>query len=281
MDTGYKKTIQKKISLEGIGIHTGEMVKLTLKPSDSGKVVFKRTDIKDFEFAADPKKVQSKNCSMLVTDKGNILTLEHLMAVLWVYGVDSLTVELDGGEIPVTDGSALPFIRILRQSGLKELSEKRRSVRIVKPFRIQETDGSVAVIPDSELKISYVIHYKHPMIKKQGMSIVVNPQVFEKEIAPARTFGFVEQASELRSRGLARGGSIKNTVVLNHERVISGSLRFPDEFVRHKILDFIGDLSLLGSSVRGHFMAKKAGHSLHLKTVRFLLDHPEYTIIKD
>ena len=272
-----KKTIKEEIIFSGIGIHSGKAVEMFLKPSDSGEIVFKRTDLGNTEFRIGLKNVRSKNCTMLVTEKGKIQTLEHLLAVLWVHGIDSLVVELNQEEIPILDGSALPFVRAIRKAGIRDLLPKKRPVRIIKPFIIQEEDASISVVPDSMLRITYHIDYAHPCIMKQGMSIIVNPDDFDRDIAPARTFGFVDDVPSLRERGLALGGSLENAVVLDKSGVISGELRFPDEFIRHKILDFIGDLSLVGFHLVGHFIVKKAGHGLHLQVVRFLLDNPEYS----
>jgi UDP-3-O-[3-hydroxymyristoyl] N-acetylglucosamine deacetylase len=271
-----KKTLEKEIVISGIGIHTGKTVEMKLKPSDSGQIVFRRTDVEDFEFPLDPSNVESQNCTLLKTKKGKIYTLEHLLAVLWVYGIDSLFVELNGGEVPIMDGSAAPFAQALRQAGTRDLSQKKSTMTITKSFIVEESEASISVLPDSELRVTYHIYYDHPNIKRQKLSIYVTQENFEREIASARTFGFIEDVPGLRAKGLALGGSLKNAVVLDKERVISGPLRFPDEFVRHKILDFIGDLSLMRVPVIGHFIAKKAGHILHLKMVKFLLNHPEY-----
>lgn len=271
-----KKTIKKEIVVAGVGIHTGRPVELRLRPSDSGKIIFRRTDLDEFECSLDPRQVESKNCTMFVSKKGKILTLEHLLAVLWVYGIDSLIVELNGEEIPIMDGSALHFVHAVHQAGIRDLPQRKSSIKITQRFLIQENDASISAAPDSELKVTYHIHFEHPCIKHQELSISVNPENFKREIAPARTFGFLKEVPDLHAQGLAIGGSLKNAVVLDETRVVNGPLRFPDEFVRHKILDFIGDLSLMGSPVTGHFIAKKAGHALHLKMIHFLLDHAEY-----
>lgn len=271
-----RRTIDKEVVLSGIGIHSGKKAKLKLMPSDAGEIVFKRSDLGGLEFRLSPENVEAKNCTMLVTDRGRIQTLEHLLAALWVYGIDSLAVEIDQEEIPAMDGSALQFVQGIHKAGMIELPEEKKAIKITQPFIIQEDDASISVVPDKELKITYHIHYEHPRIKRQGLSIILNPENFEREIAPARTFGFLEDVPDLRKKGLALGGSLKNAVVLDKTRVISGPLRYPDEFVRHKILDFIGDLSLIGRPVTGHFIAKKAGHALHLRTVRFLSDNPDH-----
>ncbi len=271
-----KKTIRKEVAFFGFGIHSGKPVDLRLIPSDSGEIVFRRSDLKNLEFRLSPENIKTKNCTTLVTDKGKIQTLEHLLAVLWVNGIDSLTIELNQEEIPSMDGSALHFARAVQRVGLRELSGKKSPQKITKSLFIQEEDASISVVPDNELRITYQIEYEHPCIKKQDLSIEVNPENFEMEIAPARTFGFLEEVPALQKQGLALGGSYNNTVVLDETNVINGPLRYPDEFVRHKILDFIGDLSLIGEPVIGHFNVKKGGHALHLRVVRFLLENPEY-----
>lgn len=271
-----KKTIKKKVALSGIGIHSGKTVGLNLIPSDTGDIVFRRSDLGNTEFRLDPANIEAENCSMLVTEQGRIQTLEHLLAALWVFGIDSLTIELDQEEIPAMDGSALPFVQAIHRAGVAGLSEEKKLLRIEQPFVIREEDSSLSVLPDEELKITYHIEYDHPVIKKQGLSIIVNPETFEAEIAPARTFGFLKDVPDLRKRGLSLGGSFRNAVVLDKTRVISGPLRSPDEFVRHKILDLVGDLSLLGAPLKGHFIAKRAGHDLHLRAVRFLRENPHY-----
>ncbi len=275
-----KKTTAKEVSLEGVGIHSGKPVRLKLIPSDSGTIVFRRSDLGNMEFPLSPENVEAKNCTMLVADKGRIRTLEHLMAVLWIYGIDSMMIELDQEEIPAMDGSALPFVHAIHRAGIETLSEEKTSMNIVRSFSIEAGDSSISVEPHTGLKITGHIEFSHPSIGLQTLSIAVNPENFEREIAPARTFGFLEDVPDLQKRGLALGGSLENAIVLDKTGVISGPLRFADEFVRHKILDLIGDLSLIGRPLTGHFIARKAGHALHLRTVRFLLDNPGYSVIQ-
>jgi UDP-3-O-[3-hydroxymyristoyl] N-acetylglucosamine deacetylase len=271
-----KKTIKKETTFFGFGIHSGKPVDLRLIPSDSGEIVFRRSDLNNLEFLISLENIKVKNCTMLVTDRGKIQTLEHLLAVLWVNSVDSLIIDLNQEEIPSMDGSALHFARAVQRAGFRDLPVKKNLKKIAQSFDIEEEDASISVVPDDVLRITYHIEYEHPSIRKQDFSIVINPKNFEKEIAAARTFGFLEDVPELQKQGLALGGSYQNTVVLDKTCVVNGPLRYPDEFVRHKILDFIGDLSLLGNPLTGHFIAKKAGHDLHLRTVRFLSENPEY-----
>lgn len=271
-----KITIQKEIHLSGIGIHSGTNVDLILKPSSSGQILFRRTDLDNLEFSLDSKKIETLSSTSLAGEDYKIQTIEHLMAVLYAFGIDSAVIELNGNEIPIMDGSASPFVQAILKAGIKLLSEKKKVIKILKPFIIKEKEASVSFYPDSDFKITYCIEYDHPVIQKQELSLSINLKNFVTEIAPARTFGFLKDVPALRAQGLALGGSLENAIVLDEKDVISGPLRYPDEFVRHKILDLIGDLCLLGSPVLGHFKALKAGHALHLKAINFILDSPEF-----
>ena len=271
-----KKTIEKKIEMEGVGVHSGQNVKLTLKPSDLGRIEFFRKDREEARIELDPRKIET-NFSTVLLDRGvKIQTIEHLLAVLYVFGLDSLRIELDGREIPIMDGSALPFVQAIEGAGIRNLSQQKRLMRIAKPFHIEEGGASVGAAPQAEFRISYRIAYDHPAIGEQELSLAINRDTFVQEIAPARTFGFLDDVPALREQGMALGGSFENSLVLDEKRLINGPLRFQDEFVRHKVLDFLGDLSLLGSPLAGHFQGDRAGHSLHHACVLHLLDHPDH-----
>lgn len=205
-----------------------------------------------------------------------IRTVEHLLAVLYILGIDSLEIDLDGEEIPILDGSALPIAEAILDAGLREIPGKRKTIRLTKPYTLHEGEASLSFRPDPDFKLTYIIDFSHPAIGRQMFSSVVTREGFLAEIAPARTFGFLKDVAELWRKGLAKGGNLDNAIVLNENKVISGPLRFADEFVRHKVLDLIGDLALLGHPLLGHFQAERAGHRLHLKAVHFLLEHPEF-----
>ena len=271
-----KKTIKKEIHLSGIGIHSGKNVDIILKPSHSGQIIFRRTDLDNLELTLDPKKIETKNSTYLVSEECKIQTLEHLLAVLYIFGLDSLIIEINGDEIPIMDGSASPFAQAILNAGVMSLPDGKKSIKITKPFSLGERDAAFSFSPDSDFKITYSIEYDHPAIQKQELTLSLNQENFIKEIAPARTFGFLKDVPALRAQGLAAGGSLDNAVVLDEKSVINMPLRYPDEFVRHKILDLIGDLSLMGSPLIGHFKAQRAGHDLHLKAIHFLLDNPEF-----
>jgi len=271
-----KSTIKKEIHFTGVGIHSGKKVDLLLRPSLRGDIRFCRTDLGNLEVSLDPEKVEVKNSTSLVSRECKIQTLEHLLAVFYMFGIDSLVIEINGPEVPIMDGSASPFSQAILKAGIQHLPQKKKAVKILMPYIIEEEDSSLSFYPDSGLKITYLIEYDHPLIRRQELSLDLNLENFIKEIAPARTFGFLKDVPALRSRGLAAGASLDNAVVLDEKGVISGPLRYPDEFVRHKILDLIGDLSFFGSPLIGHFKAQKAGHRLHLRAVHFLLDNPEF-----
>lgn len=274
--TPMKKTLENEIHLSGIGIHSGKHADLILKPSIAGEIVFYRTDMDHLEFRLDPKKIEAKNSISLKADGKKIQTIEHLMATFYAFGIDSLIVELNGGEIPIMDGSAFPFVEAICEAGVKPLPERKKSIKILKPFQIREKDAFISVNPGSGFRVDYSIEYDHPAIMRQELALSVNIENFKKEIAPARTFGFLQEVPALRAQGLALGGSFQNALVLDEKGVINGPLRFSDEFVRHKVLDFIGDLSLLGSPLIGHFHAHKTGHRHHIKVIHFLLDEHEF-----
>jgi UDP-3-O-[3-hydroxymyristoyl] N-acetylglucosamine deacetylase len=271
-----KSTIQKEVNFSGVGVHSGKKVDLLLRPSSSGEIIFRRTDLDNLELAVDPKKIETKSSTYLVSEECKIQTLEHLLAVLYMVGIDSLIIEITGDEIPIMDGSASPFAQAILSAGIMSLPERKKSIKIIKPSSLEEKDAAFSFSPGSGFKITYSIEYDHPAIQRQELSLSLNLENFIKEIAPARTFGFLKDVPALRAQGLVAGGSLDNAVVLDEKSVISGPLRYPDEFVRHKILDLIGDLSLMGSPLTGHFKAHKAGHSLHLKAIHFLLDNPEF-----
>jgi UDP-3-O-[3-hydroxymyristoyl] N-acetylglucosamine deacetylase len=266
-----KRTLAKDLAFRGIGIHSGKVVDLVLRPSDSGEIVFRRTGAGGPGLVLDPRATGARNSSYLESERG----VEHLLAALSAFGVDSLDVETDGPEIPILDGSAEPFAEAFAAAGTRPAGPGGRILKVVAPFVVEEGGASLEAVPDPGLRISYHIAFDHPAIGTQSFDLLVTTESFRAEIAPARTFGFLKDVPELRRRGLALGGSFANTLILDDEKLVNGPLRFPDEFVRHKALDLVGDLFLLGVPVRGHFTARKAGHALHIKAVRYLVDHPE------
>ncbi len=269
-----KWTIRRPVTLSGTGIHSGRSVRLTLKPSETGVVSFRRTDQPGPAVPLDPKQIETGNRSALVFGAGSIQTIEHLLAVLYVLGLDSLDIEVEGGEIPIFDGSAGPLAAAIAGAGVQALADDKVIARIVRPIVVEEGGASLSISPDEDFRLTYRIDFPHPAVGAQALSLSLTRQSFLEGIAPARTFGFLKDVTELRRRGLALGGSLDNALVLDEEKVVNGPLRFPDEFVRHKLLDLIGDLALFGRPLLGHFQADRAGHALHVRAVRLLSDTP-------
>jgi UDP-3-O-[3-hydroxymyristoyl] N-acetylglucosamine deacetylase len=253
---------------------------LTLHPARPGAgVVFVRTDLPGSPEI--PARRAALTSARLATTLGRgeatIGTVEHLLSAVSAFGIDNLRVEVDGPEIPVMDGSAAPFLQLLREAGRFDQKVARRVLRIRKPIGVRDGDRAIRISPAPQLSVSYFVEYPHPAIGKQRTEgLVVDAATYEREIARARTFGFLHEVEALWRGGLARGGNLDNTVVLDDTRVLNaGGLRFADEFVRHKVLDLIGDLALLGMPVLGHLEAERAGHALHHQLVERILASPE------
>ena len=198
----------------------------------------------------------------LVSDKASVDTVEHLLAALRGLGVDNTTIELNHSEVPIMDGSSAPWVYLIQDAGVKEQAAPRKTIQILRPVHVQQGDKRIAVYPADRFKISYTISFDHPMLRHQQKTLDLDEQAFIDEIAPARTFGFLKEVEMLRQRGLALGGSLENAIVLGETGVLN-PLRFADEFVRHKILDAIGDLALLGHPLQGHLVVHRGGHALH------------------
>jgi UDP-3-O-[3-hydroxymyristoyl] N-acetylglucosamine deacetylase len=274
-----RKTLAREFSLDGVGVHSGKAVRLTVLPSEAGAFVFRRSDLGGREAPLAAAGFEALNSTTIVAGGFKVRTVEHLLAALSANGVGSAVIVLDADEVPILDGSARPFVRALEEAGTRVLVVPSPGLRIARPFAVSEGGASVIVEPpaaEAALDLTYTIEYPHPAIGRQSFSVRLAPAEFAREIAPARTFGFLGDVEELHRRGLALGASYANTVVLDDDAVVSGPLRFRDEFVRHKILDLAGDLALLGRPLAGRVTAFKAGHRLHIEAVKFLLAHPEF-----
>lgn len=280
-----QRTIAEKISCTGIGLHTGSPVQLTLHPARVGTgVVFVRSDLSHpVEIPARRESVTSTQmATTLGVGDATVSTVEHLLSALYSLGVDNVRVEVDGPEIPVMDGSAASFVFLIRSAGLFEQDAARPRLRIQKPVEVRDGDRSLRVEPCDGLRVSYFVDYAHPAIGRQSLeSVEIDGETFENDIARARTFGFLQDVEALWRNGLARGGNLDNTVVMDEHRVLNDDgLRWPDEFVRHKILDLVGDLSLLGLPLAGHVIAVRGGHALHTALVEAILAEPSAWVIE-
>lgn len=276
-----QKTIAKEVSLKGVGLHTANNVNVTFKPADTDTGInFIRTDLPGRPvIKATPEFLLSQDRSprrTSIAEAGaEIQTIEHLMAALSGLGIDNLTIEIDNNEVPGLDGSSLKFVEILAQAELKEQEKEKQYYLIKEPIFIEEDGGSISAIPSQEFKISYTLNYNHPLLKAQFMELVFNNDTFKNELASARTFCLENEADELQKQGLGCGANYNNTLVVGKSGVIKNKLRFEDEFVRHKILDLVGDLYLLGKPIKGHITALRSGHALNLKLVQKLAKQKE------
>ncbi len=275
----FQHTVKKSLKFRGIGLHSGKPATLTIKPAEADcGICFVRTDLGTEKAipASMHRVVDTTLATTLAAGEARISTTEHLLAALSGLGVDNARIELDGPEVPIMDGSAVPFVHILKKHGLRRQKAFRRLVRITRPVTFQDGDRTLTITPYDGFKITAVIDFKHPVIRSQTYSIEPGPQTFAAEIASARTFGFLEDVEKLQAMGLARGGSFDNAVVVGEDGVLNeGGLRFKDEFVRHKVLDIMGDLALLGYRLLGHIVAHKTGHGQHLGLMQELEAHPE------
>jgi len=281
-----QKTIKSSISCSGIGIHSGELVNIRLNPAPANHgIVLIRTDLfPRVRIPAICEYIKSAlNASTLGVNGTRVGTVEHLMAALAGLGVDNVEVEVDGPEIPILDGSAAPFVNLIRAAGIIELPSPRSYLVVRKPVEVRVNGSYASVKPSLESKINCTISYNHPLLHHQEREVSLNTEHFVSEIASARTFGFLEDVDRLRSMGLAKGGSLHNAVIFDKERVVNPEgFRFDDECVRHKVLDLIGDMALCGMPVLGEITVHKAGHALHHMLVHRLLSNPEcFDVVED
>jgi UDP-3-O-[3-hydroxymyristoyl] N-acetylglucosamine deacetylase len=272
-----QKTLRKDIDCAGIGLHSGVRVAMRLRPAppNSG-IVFRRMDLDGAEIPARQEHLQRSNlATTLANGEASIGTVEHVLSAAAGLGIDNLIVEVEGKEVPILDGSAAPFIYLMHEAGIKVQQAPRQFIKIIEPLRVEQDGKFVAIYPSDRYKISYTIDFEHPLIGEQRQTFVVTPRCFTEQIAPARTFGFLREVEALRKAGLALGGSMENAVVVGDNSILNNQLRFDDEFVRHKILDAIGDLALVGAPLLGHIVAHKAGHALHASMVETILGAQE------
>lgn len=280
-----QRTIKKLAELGGIGIHTGKDIKVVFKPAPPNSGInFIRTDIPDRPIiSATVSNLTDLSRRLRRTSIGvagvEIHTIEHLLAVLYALEIDNITIEIDGSELPGLDGSAEGFVKILKGAGIYEQDAVRSSFQIREPIWVEDEDSMLIILPNVNLKISYTLDYPTTNVKTRYHSFLINQEVFEREIAPSRTFCLEEEVEYLRSLGLGKGASLDNTLVLGKKGIVSGKLRYEDEFLRHKVLDLIGDLYLLGFHIKGHVIGIKSGHLLNLRLLQKI--HTQRERLKD
>jgi len=267
-----QRTLRRQISCAGIGLHSGNKVTLTLKPAPAGTgILFRRVDL-GVDIPATVAHVTGiQYATVLGKDGATVETVEHLLAALTSASIDNVIVELNQREVPIMDGSAAPFLYLLHEAGVKRLAAPRQYLKVLRPVTVSSGDKRVAVYPSDHFKVSYTISFDHPLLRHQSRTARITEQSFAEDLAPARTFGFLKEVEWLRQQGLALGGSLDNAVVIGDTGVLN-ALRFEDEFVRHKILDAVGDLTLLGRPLLGHVVAHRAGHALHTSLAARLLE---------
>ena len=267
-----EQTITAPLSFAGVGLHSGAPVTMRLLPAPAGSgVVFRRTDLDHFEIPATGRNVAKVSYATSLMRQGVLIsTTEHLLSALTGLSIDNVIVELDNLELPILDGSALPYVEAIERTGLKRQRRRREYLQVLKPIEIRDGDKFLAVYPGDSYSISYAIDFPAP-IGKQRLTIDLASGSYGRLIAPARTFGFREDEQKLRDMGLIRGVSDTSAIIVAEGRVANGPLRFPDEFVRHKVLDLIGDLALAGRQILGRVVAERAGHAMHTALVSRLL----------
>jgi UDP-3-O-[3-hydroxymyristoyl] N-acetylglucosamine deacetylase len=281
----FQHTLRREVRLTGIGLHSGEDVNIVIKPAKSCTgVIFKRVDLTPV--VQIPAKVDMVLDTSLATVIGigdvTISTVEHCMAALYALGVDNAIVEVDGPEVPVLDGSAEPYVLAVNKVGLKKLRAPRKILKVLKPIRVQDGDKFSILRPSEGFSITYSIDFEDGFPGEQHFFLEIKPDTFASQLCRARTFGFLRDVEMLRSIGKARGASMDNAIALEDGKVLNPEgLRMPDEMVRHKMLDAVGDLALSGVAIRGHLVVHKGGHELHRKLVSVLLSRPDAWTLED
>jgi len=278
-DVFYQRTLKNSVTVEGVGLHSGKPSSVVISPAGPGTgIVFVSCGV------VIPASYENVTDTGLATTLGksgvSVRTVEHLLAALSGLGVDNAVVEVDGPEVPVMDGSADAFVEALHSAGITVQEAHRRYIKVVKPLTVHDGDKSASILPSPVPRVTFRIDFDHPMIADQRLSLELDADTFVEEVASTRTFGFLKDVERLQNAGLALGGSLANAVVVDDGKVLNEEgLRYPDEFVRHKILDAIGDVSLSGMPIIGHLVMDKSGHALNHRLVRELVANPECWVI--
>ncbi|HET9036415.1 MAG TPA: UDP-3-O-acyl-N-acetylglucosamine deacetylase [Myxococcaceae bacterium] len=281
----HQRTLEQPVSTRGVGLHSGAQVTLTLRPAPAGHgVVFHRVDLAGSPGipATAAHVVDTALATTLAKGEARVGTVEHVLAALSGLGIDNVRIEVDGPEVPILDGSSGPFLYLVRSAGIRILEEPKSFVVIRRPVVLREGDREASLSPCDRLRVDCAIDFHHPLVPGQSLSIDFSSSSFTREIARARTFGFLKDVEQMKSAGLARGGSLENAIVVDEFSILNPEgLRYPDEFVRHKTLDALGDLALFGHPVIGHLRVKKSGHALHHRLVsRVMADTSAYAVVR-
>jgi UDP-3-O-[3-hydroxymyristoyl] N-acetylglucosamine deacetylase len=274
----FERTIRTPVECSGVGLHSGAPVNLRILPATAGSgIVFRRTDLDDYEVEAVSKNVAKVSYATSLMKKGVLIsTTEHLLSAFIGMGVDNAVVELNNLELPILDGSALPFVEMVKRAGLRQQRRKRTYLKILRPYEMQEGDKFIGVYPAERYSVSYAINFPHPLIGSEVFQVELSNGSYVEQIASARTFGFLGQQRAMLNMGLIRGATRDSCIVLTNDGIDNPPLRFPDEFVRHKVLDLIGDLALFGKRILGYVKADRAGHAMHTAIVSRILRDQSY-----
>lgn len=279
-----QRTIRKELVFEGVGLHTGAEVSMRLKPAprDSG-IVFYRSDRDSYINANISSVTDTSHATTLSNGMTSVKTVEHILSAAAGLGIDNMLIDIDGPEIPAVDGSAYPYVESMVEAGIARQAANRPYLKVIQPIVFTEGRTEIALLPYAGRLITYQIDFDHALLGHQKMEMEIDSNSFMKDIAPARTFGFLKDVETLKSMGLALGGSLDNAIVIDDSGVMNPSgLRFDDEFIRHKILDFVGDISLGGFPILGHFVVTRSGHKTNTMFLKHFFSHPEcWEIVTD
>jgi UDP-3-O-[3-hydroxymyristoyl] N-acetylglucosamine deacetylase len=273
----FETTVQRPVDASGVGLHSGVPVSIRILPAPpSTGIVFLRTDLDRFPIPASWRYVARVSYATSLMRQGVLIsTTEHLLSVFYSMGIDNAYIEINNLEVPILDGSGRPFVELLRKAGLKSYRRRKRYLRIRRPVSVEANGKRISILPSDSFVLTCDVFYDHPLIGRQSLEIEVTPERYAEEIAPARTFGFEHELDQMRDMGLIRGASLDNAICFNHNTVRNpGGLRFEDECCRHKALDLIGDLALVGRPLLGHVIAERAGHAMHAALVARIMSDP-------
>ena len=273
----FETTVQRPVEASGVGLHSGVPVSIRILPAPASTgIVFLRSDLENFPIPASWRHVARVSYATSLMRQGVLIsTTEHLLSVLYSMGIDNAYIEIDNLEVPILDGSGLPFVKLIQEAGIRTYRRRKRYLRIRRPVSVEGGGKRISILPSDSFLLTCDIFFDHPCVGRQTMEIEVTPEHYATEIAPARTFGFSWELDQMRDMGLIRGATLENAVCFDRTSVLNpGGLRFPDECCRHKVLDLIGDLALIGKPLLGHVIAERAGHAMHAALVSKIMSDP-------
>jgi UDP-3-O-[3-hydroxymyristoyl] N-acetylglucosamine deacetylase len=279
----YETTVERAVGAKGVGLHSGVPVAIRILPAPPGSgIVFRRTDLSNFEVPASWKYVQRVSYATSLMRQGVLIsTTEHLLSTFYAMGIDNAYIEIDNLEVPILDGSGKPFAELIREAGIRQSRRKRKYLSIRRPVSMEANGKKISIVPAEWFHLTCEVEFKHPLVGRQVLEMEVTPERYENDIAPARTFGFEQELDQMRNMGLIRGATLESAVCFAPQGVLNpGGLRFSDEPCRHKALDLIGDLALIGRPLLGHVIAERAGHAMHVGLVAKIMSDPSlYEIV--